>query len=119
MNIEELRNFCLSFNGVEETTPFGPDTLVFKVMGKMFALVSLDETPLRCNVKCDPEQVEDLRATFTGVIPGYHMNKQHWNTLVFDGSFSDSDAHRWVRDSYDLIVNSLPKRLQSELDALK
>jgi len=119
MNIEDLRHLCLSYKGVEETTPFGPDTLVFKVMGKMFALVSLDETPLRCNVKCDPEKVDELREAFTGVIPGYHMNKQHWNTLVFDGSFSDSDAHRWVKDSYHLIVNSLPKRLQSELEALK
>lgn len=119
MNIEELRHYCLSFNAVEETTPFGPDTLVFKVMGKMFALVSLDETPLRCNLKCNSEQAIELRETFTGVVPGYHMNKTHWNTLVFDGSFSETDACDWITDSYNLIVSSLSKRQQSELKALK
>ncbi|MCF8257036.1 MAG: MmcQ/YjbR family DNA-binding protein [Flavobacteriales bacterium] len=118
MNIEELRNYCLSLKGVEETLPFGPETLVYKVMGKVFALVSMDEFPLRCNVKCQPDHVDQLRENYTGVIPGYHMNKQHWNTLVFDGSFTEDDAKRWVLDSYDLIVDGLPKRIRTELRSL-
>jgi predicted DNA-binding protein (MmcQ/YjbR family) len=115
MNIEDLRLYCLSLKGVEETMPFGPDNLVMKVMGKMFCLISLDTTPLRCNVKCDPENVETLRETYSGVLPGYHMNKQHWNTLVFDESFGDDAAMQWVTDSYDLVVSSLPKKLRAEL----
>lgn len=118
MNIEDLRNCCLSFKGVEETLPFGPDTLVFKVMGKMFCLVGLESNPLSCNVKCDPETAIQLREEFTGVIPGYHMSKVHWNTLVFDGSFSDAQAQEWITDSYHLIAKSLTKKLQVELEQL-
>jgi predicted DNA-binding protein (MmcQ/YjbR family) len=118
MHIEDLRQYCLSLKGVEETLPFGPDNLVMKVMGKMFCLISIDATPLRCNVKCDPEHVDNLRDLYSGVRPGYHMNKQHWNTIVFDGSFDDVEAVQWVNDSYTLVVNSLPKKLQTELHQL-
>lgn len=118
MNVEDLRAYCLSLKGVEETLPFGPDNLVMKVMGKMFCIVSLDAHPTSCNVKCDPEMALALREAHTGVLPGYHMNKQHWNTLVFDGSFTDAQARQWLDDSYALIVASLPKKLQTELQLL-
>lgn len=115
MNIEDLRTYCLSLKGVEETQPFGPDNLVMKVMGKMFCLVSLDAHPLRCNLKCDPELVDALRETYTGVLPGYHMNKQHWNTIVFDGSFSDTNALLWINNSYALVISGLTHKLKNEL----
>ncbi len=115
MNIEDLRLYCLSLKGVEETLPFGPDNLVMKVMGKMYCIISLDANPASINVKCDPEMVDTLRDTYTGVQPGYHMNKRHWNTIVFDGSFSDTEAMQWITDSYDLVVSSLPKKLRAEL----
>jgi predicted DNA-binding protein (MmcQ/YjbR family) len=118
MNVEDLRAHCLSLKGVEETLPFGPDNLVMKVMGKMFCIISLDAHPASCNVKCDPEMALSLREAHTGVLPGYHMNKQHWNTLVFDGSFTDAQARQWLDDSYALIVASLPKKLQTELQLL-
>jgi len=118
MNIEDLRAYCISLKGVEETLPFGPDNLVMKVMGKMFCLISLDAHPLSCNLKCNPELVDDLREKYTGVLPGYHMNKRHWNTIVFDGSFSDTDALLWVDDSYALVVNSLTQQLKNELHLL-
>jgi predicted DNA-binding protein (MmcQ/YjbR family) len=119
MNIEELRSLCLSLSGVEETLPFGPDTLVYKVMGKVFCLVSLDTQPLQCNVKCDPDRVDGLREAFSGVLPGYHMNKKHWNTIVFDGSFTDLQARSWVLDSYALVVSGLPARLKGQLTSLQ
>jgi len=115
MHIEEFRSFCLSLKGVEDGFPFGPDTLVFKVMGKMFCLCGLENQPLRFNVKCDPETAIELREEYSGVIPGYHMNKQHWNTVLMDGSFSDQKAKQWIIDSYNLIAESLPKKLKSEL----
>ncbi len=118
MNVEDVRDYCLSLPGVEETLPFGADTLVFKVMGKMFCLVSLDKPELRCNVKCDPLQAIELRELHTGVIPGYHMNKRHWNTLVFDGSFSPADARDWILESYELVAASLPAKLRNELWSL-
>lgn len=118
MHIEEFRSFCLSLKGVEDGFPFGPDTLVFKVMGKMFCLCGLEKQPLQFNVKCEPERAIELREEFSGVIPGYHMNKQHWNTVVLDGSFTDEQARQWIVDSYDLIVGSLPKKLKSELNSL-
>lgn len=116
MNIEELRDFCLSLSGVDDSFPFGEDTLVFKVMGKIFCLAGLDNQPLRFNVKCNPELAIELRETYSGVLPGYHMNKKHWNTIVLDGSFSDSQARQWIVDSYNLVVASLPKKAQEVLN---
>jgi len=102
MNIEELRDFCLSLPGVTEHFPFDETTLVFKVNGKMFALTDL-EGPLSVNLKCDPELALELREHYPAVRPGYHMNKQHWNTVDIDGSVSDSLLREWIMISYKLI----------------
>lgn len=115
MNIEEIREYCLSLKGVTEGFPFDDKTLVFKVMGKMFCLCGLENQPASCNVKCKPEKAIELRELYSGVNPGYHMNKQHWNTIVFDGSFSDELGREWMLDSYNLIVAGLPNRLKTEL----
>ncbi len=109
MNIEEIRQYCLDKKGVTEGLPFGPDTLVFKVMNKTFALMALEATPTSVNLKCDPELALELRAQYPAVKPGYHMNKQHWNTVSVDGSFSDAQLREWIDNSYDLIVASLKK----------
>lgn len=103
MNIECLREYCLSKPGVEETLPFGPDTLVFKVNNKVFLLTGLDEAELRFNVKCDPDKALELREEFSCVLPGYHMNKKHWNTIVVDGSVSTRQLKEWIDHSYDLV----------------
>lgn len=103
MNIEELRDYCLSLPDVEETQPFGPDVLVYKVKGKIFLLTGLDQNPIRFNVKCHPEKVEELREQFACVLPGYHMNKKHWNTIVADGSVSRKQLLKWIDDSYKLV----------------
>ncbi|MBI1286573.1 MAG: MmcQ/YjbR family DNA-binding protein [Flavobacteriales bacterium] len=116
MNIEELRECCLNLKGVEEGFPFDESTLVFKVMGKMFCLAALENNPLQFNAKCDPEKAIELREEFSGVRPGYHMSKKHWNTVVFDGSITDEQARQWVLDSYNLVVGSLPKKTQEELE---
>jgi predicted DNA-binding protein (MmcQ/YjbR family) len=119
MNIEELRDYCLSKKGVEETLPFGPDNLVFKLMGKMFLLASLDESPLRFNVKCDPEKAISLREQYDCVLPGYHMSKKHWNTVVADGSVPDAKLKEWIDESYFLILGSLPKPLLQQYSAIQ
>lgn len=115
MNIETLQQYCLSKKGVTEETPFGPDNLVYKVGGKMFLLASLDSIPLQFNAKCDPEEAIQLRDTYLCVLPGYHMNKKHWNTVVVDGSVSDRTLQQWIDASYQLVVNSLPKKLKEEI----
>ena len=115
MNIEELRDYCLSKKGVEETLPFGPETLVFKVMGKVFLLTGLDSSPVEFNVKCDPEKVIELRDQYSCVQPGYHMNKKHWNTITVDGSVNNKKLHEWISDSYNLVVSALPKVQQQIL----
>lgn len=118
MNMEEIRDYCLHKKGTTEETPFGDSTLVFKVKGKMYALLALDDAQGRLNVKCDPELALTLREEFTGVIPGFHMNKKHWNTLVFDGSFSDAHLKDWIDLSYNLVVAKLPKKLKDDLKTL-
>ncbi len=115
MNIESLRDYCLSKPGAEETLPFGPDTLVYKVGGKVFLLTGLDEEELRFNVKCEPGKALELREEFPCVLPGFHMNKKHWNTIVVDGSVSSSLLKQWIDDSYALVVQSLAKKTRSEL----
>jgi len=109
MNPAELRGHCLSFTGAEETFPFGPHTSVFKVEGKMFALSQLGADSLRVSPKCEPELAEALRAAHAAVLPGYHLNKRHWNTVVIDGSLSDDTIHDMIEDSYDLVVSKLPR----------
>lgn len=117
MNIEQFRNYCLSKTGTTEETPFGPTTLVFKVVGKLFALAGL-ETFESINLKCDPERAMELREKYDGVVPGYHMNKQHWNTVIMDGSISDELILEWIDHSYDLVVRGLSKQQRGELEKL-
>ena len=105
----ELRDHCLSFTGAEETFPFGPATSVFKVAGKMFALSQLGAESLRISLKCEPELAEALRAANAAVIPGYHLNKRHWNTVIIDGSLPDETIRDMIEDSYDLVVSKLPR----------
>jgi predicted DNA-binding protein (MmcQ/YjbR family) len=108
MNIEEFREYCISKPGVTEEFPFDANTLVFKVMGKMFALTDLvDEFSL--NLKCDPERAIELREQFPAIKPGYHMNKAHWNTLMMDGSLSQKLILELIDHSYQLVVDKLPK----------
>lgn len=104
MNIEELRDFTLSFRDVEESFPFGEDTLVFKTNNKIFLLVSLSAAPLQFNVKCDPEKAVELREKYASVIPGYHMNKKHWNTVIVDGSIPREELKEFIKDSYTLVA---------------
>jgi predicted DNA-binding protein (MmcQ/YjbR family) len=110
MNIENLREYCLSKPGVEETLPFGPDTLVYKVTGKVFLLTSLDEERLSFNVKCDPDRAIELREQYTCVQPGYHMNKKHWNTIIVDGSVPLKLLKEWIDHSYDLVESRVPRK---------
>lgn len=107
MNIETLRDYCLSKNHVEESFPFGEDTLVFKLKGKIFLLCGLEQ-PDRFNVKCDPERAILLREEFDEVQPGFHMNKKHWNTVLMNGRLSDLQLKEMIDHSYELIYNSLP-----------
>jgi len=115
MNAEQLRAHCLAKKAVQEDQPFGPNTLVFKVGGKMFLLVALDAVPLQFNAKCDPDVAVELRDTYNCVLPGYHMNKKHWNTILADGTASDKLLLQWVDDSYNLVYESLPKKIKAEL----
>jgi predicted DNA-binding protein (MmcQ/YjbR family) len=110
MNIETLREYCLSKPDVEETLPFGPDTLVFKVAGKIFLLTGLDSTPLQFNVKCEPSKAIELREEYDCVKPGYHMNKKHWNTIVVDGSVPSKLLREWIDHSYKLVAPSPKKK---------
>ena len=103
MNIEDIRTYCLSKTDVEEALPFGNDTLVFKVGGKIFLLVGMDSQPVQFNVKCDPERAVELREQYECIIPGYHMNKKHWNTVLMDGSIPDKLVMEWIKDSYGLV----------------
>jgi predicted DNA-binding protein (MmcQ/YjbR family) len=115
MSPGELRDRCLSFPGAEETFPFGPRTSVFKVGGKMFALSPLGGEPLQVSVKCEPELAVALRETHEAVIPGYHLNKRHWNTVIIDGSLPDEVIGDMIEDSYDLVASGLPRSQQRAL----
>lgn len=111
MNVEELRLFCLSFEKVEEKFPFDESTLVFYTGNKMFALVDLDSGD-SVNLKCDPQKSIDLRERFVGVVPGYHMNKKHWNSVYLQKDVPDNMIRDMVRESYCLVRASLPKKFQ-------
>lgn len=115
MDVEQLREFCLGLKGCTEGFPFDSETLVFKVGGKMFCLVSLEKSPLTFNVKCDPELALDLRERYSGVQPGHHMSKTNWNTVVCDGSFESKKVTEWVKLSYGLVAASLTKKSKAEL----
>jgi predicted DNA-binding protein (MmcQ/YjbR family) len=103
MDIEQVWEYCRAKPGAEECFPFGPETLVFKVKGKIFLLASLDKQPLQFNVKCDPERAIDLREKFACVLPGYHMNKKLWNTVIVDGTIPTYDLQEFIDDSYRLV----------------
>ena len=115
--LDEFREYCLSKPGVTESTPFGPDTLVFKVMNKMFAVTGIDEFEY-VNLKCDPERAVELREQWAGVKPGWHMNKQHWNSVFTNGSVPDKMILELTDHSYELVVASLPKKVRVELDSI-
>lgn len=110
MNIEELRNYCLSKYAAEETLPFGPDTLVFKVAGKMFGAMGLDAVETSINLKCDPDRAEELRERHDDIIPGYHMNKRHWNTVYSERGLGQSLIEELIDHSYELVVSKLTKK---------
>jgi predicted DNA-binding protein (MmcQ/YjbR family) len=117
MNIEELREYCLQKKGVTENFPFGEDTLVFKVGDKIFLLTSLSEAD-RFNAKCDPERAIELRAEYEEVIPGWHMNKKHWNTVFMNGRLTNKLLREIVDHSYQLVLDGLPKKIKQEIDEL-
>lgn len=117
MYIDEFRDYCIAKKGVTEETPFGPDTLVMKVMNKMFALTGLDTYEF-INLKCEPEYAAELREREPGITPGWHMNKTHWNSVKVDGTVSDQLIKELIDHSYNLIVDSLPKKLKQELAEL-
>lgn len=114
MNIEEFRRYCLSKKGVNEGFPFDETTLVFKVLGKMFALTDLEGT-FTINLKCLPEKALELREHYACVLPGYHMSKFHWNSIVMDGSVTDEQLKEWIDHSYDLVVSGLSKGQREQL----
>lgn len=114
MNIEELRNYCLSLKGVTEDFPFDESTLVFKVVGKMFCLTNL-EGDLSINVKNEPEKNIELREKYPAIKPGYHMSKIHWNTIDLDGSISDDFIKNLIDESYDLVVMKLKRQEKQKL----
>lgn len=114
MNIEYFRNYCIQKAGVTEEFPFGENTLVFKVLGKMFALTDVDAFE-SINLKCNPEKAIELRESFDAIIPGYHMNKKHWNTIQMDGSLQDQFVNELIDDSYGLVIKGLPKKDRESL----
>lgn len=119
MNIEQFREYCLAKKAVTEDLPFGPDTLVFKVMGKMFALSGLERVPPQVNLKCDRDRAVELREEYDGaIIPGYHMSKVHWNTLML-GELPPKLITDLIDHSYDLVVSKFTKKLKTEFDALE
>jgi predicted DNA-binding protein (MmcQ/YjbR family) len=116
MDITSFRNYCISKAGTSEDTPFDENTLCFRVGVKIFAIIDIDNFE-SVNLKCDPERAVELRELHPGITPGYHMNKKHWNTVLFDGSVSDKLILELVDHSYELIFSSLPKKLQQEIRA--
>ena len=109
MDLAAFREYCLTKPRATEETPFGPDVLVFKVSGKIFALAALDEVPPRVNLKCSPDLALDLRDRYEQVTPGYHMNKKHWNTVEIQSGIPDVELQKWIDHSYELVSRRLPK----------
>lgn len=115
MNIAEFRDYCLNFKSVSEDLPFDNKTLVFKVMGKIFALTDIDDFDF-INLKCEPEKSFELREKYEGITPGFHMNKKMWNSVSTKSDVSDSEIKELINISYDLIVHKLPKKIKDELE---
>lgn len=114
MQLDEILSFCFSLKSTTDHFPFDKRTLVFKVMGKMYALIDV-ETPDSINLKCDPERAIDLRERYSSVQPGFHMNKKHWNTIQLNGELSNDQLRELITHSYELVVSSLTKKAQHEL----
>jgi predicted DNA-binding protein (MmcQ/YjbR family) len=110
-----LQKICLALPGAGEEWPFGPETTVFKVARKIFAISRLRARPLQVSLKCEPGLAEELRAAHSAIAPGYHLNKRHWNTVILDGSLTDDLVEAMIEDSYDLVVSALPRTRQNEL----
>lgn len=117
MDVESIRNYCLKKNGVTEELPFDEDSPVYKVIGKIFAISNLIP-PYSINLKCNPEKAIELREKFDSVIPGYHMNKTHWNTIQLDGSISSKLIKEWIDHSYELVVSGFTKKDRRKLAIL-
>lgn len=115
MTIEEIRDYCLNKKGVTEEFPFDEETLVFKVLGKVFLLTDINSVEISVNLKCEPELAIELRERYDSVKPGYHMNKKMWNTVTINGEFSDADFYKMIDHSYDEVVKKMTKKLQQEL----
>lgn len=116
MHIESFRKYCLSLPGVEETLPFGPDALVYKVYGKVFAITSLESEEFTVNLKCDPDRAIELRDQFPGeILPGWHMNKKHWNTVLFAGGIAERMLYELINHSYQLVIAGLPLHVRKKL----
>lgn len=115
MNVEELRDYCLTFNGATESYPFDEVTLVFKVQNKMFALIPLDNIDTQITLKCDPEKAIALREEYSSIVPAWHFNKKHWNTIKIDLSISKTLLCDEINHSYNLVVARLPKKLRDEI----
>ncbi len=118
MDLESIRKYCLEKKSTKESFPFGNTTLVFKVSGKIFLLMSLDSIPLQFNLKCDPEKAEELREAYSSVIPAFHMNKKHWNTIILDGQVNAKQIREMIDDSYALVVRSLSLKDRKKLEKL-
>lgn len=115
MQTDSFREYCLSKPGATESTPFGEDNLVFKVAGKMYALLALDEVPAACNLKCNPDLALELRDQYEQVRAGYHMNKKHWNTVELGTGIPDAEIRKMIDHSYELVVEGLPKAQRGRL----
>ena len=116
MNIEEFRDYCLAKAGVTEETPFGPDTLIFKVGGKIFALTDIQNFT-SVNLKCDPEKAVELRERYQTILPGYHMNKKHWNTVLIQNEINDLMLQDLIDHSYNLVVAGLPRAVYQQISS--
>jgi predicted DNA-binding protein (MmcQ/YjbR family) len=117
VQIDSFRDYCLKKPGTTESSPFGPEHIVFKVGGKMYALLALDEVPPTANLKCDPDRALELRDRYEDVQPGYHMNKRHWNTVGIAGGVPDAEVRAMIDHSYALVVASLPKQARAALQS--
>ena len=115
MNIETISEYCLSKKGSIEDFPFDEETLVFKVGGKMFALIPLEKIPLQISLKCDPEKAIELREHFEEVLPGWHMSKKYWNTIILEGNIKWNDLREWIDHSYDEVVKGLKKTERNKI----
>ncbi|MBK9150025.1 MAG: MmcQ/YjbR family DNA-binding protein [Saprospiraceae bacterium] len=118
MDLSAFLDYCMTKKGVEESFPFDETTLVLKVVGKMFAASDINEVPLSVNLKCDPEWAEQLREQYEDIRPGFHMNKKHWNTVLFEASLDEKLLFSLIDHSYDLVVKGLPKKQREWLESL-